>query len=202
MQESYLIQRLRKPFKIKNPKTPLEKLAVANPFAFGGGFKNGGLSDEAMNMLCDIFQFDYMGSAEFEFGAVPEALQIIAKGKDNYITFEIPKVKYKYKDWKTRKDLSGTNSIYVICHKDWKEEVVKRIKTKALGDYGKRKDNFHTKEGVFLDSSLAGGPFRHTVGWLELDNGYFFFTDVEMFSKVCALFEIDNVPINLNSRGA
>lgn len=190
MLASYLIQRLRKPVVIKNPTTALEKLMVANPFAFGGGYKNGGLSDEAMGLLKDIFEFDYMGSAEFEFGAVPEALQAIGKAKEDYIAFQIPKVRYKHTDWETRKESIGTNPVYVICHKDWKEEVIKRIKAKALGDYGRSKNSFNTKEAVLLNDSLAGGHFRNIGGWLELDNGYFFFTDIVMYRKVRELFRV------------
>ncbi|KKS64951.1 MAG: hypothetical protein UV32_C0003G0012 [Candidatus Collierbacteria bacterium GW2011_GWF2_42_51] len=62
-----LIQRLEKP------------IGRASPFSFGGGLKNGGLSKEAMDVLGDIFNFDYMGSSEFEWGAVPAALNFIAE---------------------------------------------------------------------------------------------------------------------------
>jgi hypothetical protein len=68
---SYLIQRLEEPWggmaQFKD-----------NPFSFGGGLRNGGLSQEAMDLIRGIWSFDYMGSAEFEFGAVPEALNAIA----------------------------------------------------------------------------------------------------------------------------
>ena len=87
--------------------------------------------------------------------------------------------------------ISLVQPVYVICHKDWKEEVSNRIKAKALGDYGKSKNNFRTKECVLLNGSLAGKHYRNTVGWLELDNGYFFFTDKEMFHKVCTLFGLN-----------
>ena len=195
MNKSRLIQRLRKPVKIKNPTTVCEKFIVHNPFAFGGGLKNGGFSDEAMNLLKDIFQFDYMGAAEFEFGAVPEALQIIAKAKKDYIAFQIPKVKYKYSDYRGGVVLTGTNPVYIICRKDWKEEVTTRIKAKALGDHGRHKNNFDTKGAVFLNESLTRADVRGTMGWLELDNGYFFFTDKEMFANVCELFKLKEEPL-------
>ena len=56
----YLIQRLEKS---KN---------YVNPFSFGGGLVNGGLSKDAMSLLKPIFSFDYMGSAEFDFGVLPK----------------------------------------------------------------------------------------------------------------------------------
>ncbi len=184
MNDSYLIQRLKRPFKNKH--------VLDNPFAFGGGLKNGGLSENAMKILRDIFQFDYMGSAEFEFGAVPETLQVIAKTIKDYVAFTIPKVNYKHQDYLEDKYYTGMRPVYVICNKDWQEEVTKRIKAKALGDYNKSKHNFRTKEVVRLGGSLAGSKYdRDIAGWLELSNGYFFFTDKDMFSKVCSMLGIN-----------
>jgi hypothetical protein len=40
---------------------------------------------------------------------------------------------------------------------------------------------------VLLDAALAGEDER-TCGWLELDNGFMFFTDKEMFDKAVVLF--------------
>lgn len=68
----FLIQRLVEPRKDANP------IIGSNPFVFGGGLKNGGLSDEATKLLDPLFGYDYMGSAEFEFGALPKAYQQLA----------------------------------------------------------------------------------------------------------------------------
>lgn len=57
LKQTYLVQRLNRPTN-----------GYDNPFSFGGGLKNGGLSEDAMKLLRPIFSFDYMGSAEFEFG--------------------------------------------------------------------------------------------------------------------------------------
>lgn len=70
MKSTYLVQRLVKPLKEESMLT-----ALGNAFAFGGGYKNGGLSDEAFNMIKRIFRFAYMGYAEYEFGEVPKALE-------------------------------------------------------------------------------------------------------------------------------
>lgn len=190
MKSSYLIQRLQKPFKVEGV---LSKLS--NAFAFGGGMKNGGLSDEAMGLLREIFSFDYMGAAEFEFGAVPQALNKIAQNRKDYIAFET-ETKYMYKNWKIKQPIKGVAPVYVICHKDDWKEVTARIRAKAMGDYGSHKDNFHTKENVGIDRTLGGDEYAsRNVGWLELDNGFFFFTDAEMYKQVAELFEIVEVPV-------
>lgn len=91
MERSYLIQRL------KDPYLGHEK----NPFSFGGGYKNGGLADEAIDLLKDIFSFDYMGAAEFEFGALPKALNRIASEIKDYTTWSTT-VKAKKENQKKR----------------------------------------------------------------------------------------------------
>ena len=73
MDRSWLVQRLKKP----RPGQGLD----SGPFAFGGGLVNGGLREEALELFKDLWRFDYMGAAEFEFGEVPRALQRMAKSE-------------------------------------------------------------------------------------------------------------------------
>jgi len=185
MKHSYLIQRLTKPWK-DNPENPLHKLA--NAFAFGGGLMNGGLSKEAMDLFKDVFRFDYMGSSEFEWGAVPEAFNMIAKSIKDYIPYRIAVEYHKEKySWNSNDKTLCRKDVYIICKKEWKEEVNKRIKAYAMGkDY----DKMGTKEGVQLSYSLADEKDR-VKGWIELDNGYMFFVDNEMFLKTCNLFGLE-----------
>jgi hypothetical protein len=42
--------------------------------------------------LDDAVTLDYMGSAEFEYGALPESLIRISKAKDNWIVRKIPEI--------------------------------------------------------------------------------------------------------------
>ena len=165
--ESYLVQRLNKPH------------GSVNPFSFGGGLRNGGLSDEAMDLLSGLFSFDYMGAAEFEFGAVPEALNAIANnGNLTSSSFEIAGV-LPHESYKT--------TIYIICDADDVDEVEKRVRSWVL-PYGERP---RMKESPMLDRVLAGEEWALTLGWLELDNGWFAFIDREMFEGVAKLFGVE-----------
>lgn len=183
MKDSYLIQRLRKPLGSKS-------IFGDNPFSFGGGLHNGGLSDEAMGLLRGIFSFDYMGAAEFEFGAVPKALQVIAKNYESYeafsFTMPLSKVKQSWRDKSTEKP-TGNVTIYVICNKDDSKEVTARIKLNAANNGGR------LKEPTLLSNTLRpdGDWDPGMVGWLELDNGFFFFTDKEMWEKTAELFGLE-----------
>jgi len=182
--DSYLIQRLKEPW---GGALGLK----GNPFSFGGGLRNGGLSDEAMDLIGGIFSFDYMGSAEFEFGAVPEALQKIAKSAEAgglvgfSLSIPLKVVPGSWDDPDKDKKLTGEEPVYVLCPSAWREDVCERIYEIARG-------KGHQKESPHFTRALR--PFREwdadTHGWLELSNGFFFFLDKEMWEKTCNLFGV------------
>lgn len=187
MRSSWLVQRLEKPWSLGQIKD--------NPFAFGGGLRNGGLSSEAMDLLRGVFSFDYMGAAEFEFGAVPKALQEIAKNIDletfeaSSFTFPLKKVEKGWRD-KSAEEPEGDVTIYVICSKADVKEVQTRIKGWAFKHYDKK---FALKEMTMLPQVLRPDSdwTPRVVGWLELDNGFFFFIDKEMWEKTAELFGLE-----------
>jgi hypothetical protein len=177
MKRSWLVQRLG----------PARR--AANPFSFGGGLRNGGLSEDAMNLLGGLFSFEYMGASEFEWGAVPEALRSIAQQKYPLTadSFEIPLAKVE-RGWREPKDApgpDGSEMIYVLCPAANKAEVVERIKGFAAGRES-------LKERTRLAEVLrpSGDYVPDTCGWLDLDNGFFFFTDKAMWSATCSLFGV------------
>ena len=184
MRETWLVQRLEKPYQMK-----LAGREFDNPFSFGGGLPNGGLSKEAMNLLRPIFAFDYMGSAEFEYGAVPEAIQemvseandfakhtIIIKGKDVKAPFRFSKDAEKPDEFK----------VYLFCRGKHKEGAEKFIREDAAG-------KSRLKERTDLNGALMpyGEYPTNVCGWLEIDNGFMFFTDEHMCDQVASLFSGD-----------
>lgn len=186
MQASWLIQRLQKPWywKHKDAEGNVEK--IDNPFSFGGGLVNGGLSKEAMALLREIFSFDYMGSAEFEFGAVPATLQFLAEQSEakNLVTGV---VQNKTKPFKP---------VYFLCPKEYEEEVRKRILAFRSGEPGwGGKPDFRTKEYCGLHDYFAKDDpddyHKKNLGWLEIDNGYAFFVDKDMFTKFCTILGVE-----------
>jgi len=182
LKKSILIQRITKPapFKIAG------KVITDNPFSFGGGFKNGGLSEEAMSVLRPILSWDYMGASEFEHGAVPKALHTMAKA--DLITSKIKiMTSADGHAWKDQKRGVCEAIVYLICPSKFREEIVARVRSFGC------EDKLRTHEQVMLERSIrtiAAGTEPEVVGWLELDNGYFFTVDKEMFEKMCQLFEV------------
>lgn len=192
MKKPYLIQRLKKPFpKTIEPVEPekqslLQKLATA--FSFGGGLKNGGLTVEAMNLVSEIWRYDYMGSAEFEWGAIPESLQRISKNISDYKIGQI-EVEFKCYNWnfKNKKDkyIQSNGLVFYFCKKEDEIEVQQWIGKFA----DEKKRDFFLKENVDMAGAMCMKEFyRDLAGWHDIDNDYLFFIDKEMFDKFCALF--------------
>lgn len=172
MKKSHLIQRLKKPHGSKD--------TVLEIFNFGGGFKNGGLSDEAMDLIRGIFSFDYMGAAEYEFGAVPEAFQKIGKNVKHMTTATM-----------TVKGKNGDVPVYIIAHEEWIPDIKVLINLFATDPYGKQTP--HIKRGVHLETRI-NKPTEYNqdqVGWFELDNGFFFFIDEKMFRDTARLVGVE-----------
>ncbi len=185
MRDSYLIQRL-------NPThAGFGQLGLDNPFAFGGGLRNGGLSSEAMNLLRGVFSFDYMGAAEFEFGAVPKALQGLAADADSLtaetLHVQLAKVPRHWRD-RTDSEPEGEAAIHVLCRQQHLEQVTDRIRSWATGTPARLKEPTHLTSVLRPEPGARYVP--DTCGWLELDNGFFFFTDVEMWGRTCELFGV------------
>ena len=173
MKDSYLIQRLQAP--VNYNKLGL----MGNPFSFGGGLVNGGFTKEAMSLFQPIFSFDYMGAAEFEFGAVPEAFSFLYEQRQaNNLTSGVLTF--------------GDDIVYVISPIPYKEEVEKRITLLKNND---RNKNMMLKEYCGLKDYFdpAKKTMRRACGWIELDNGFMFFGDKDMFEKTCNLFMIPYV---------
>lgn len=162
MSNSWLVQRLRAP------------MGGVNPFSFGGGYKNGGLSDQAADLLRAVWSFDYMGAAEFEFGAVPKALNAMMSDRKHLATFTVDGL---------------ARPVFVVCPEAWRDGVTARIEGWADPDCGKRP---RTKESVRLHDALVDETDEWApVGWLELDNGFLFFVDETMWRNACHLFGIE-----------
>jgi len=145
MENSYLIQRLEKP--TNHP----------NPFCFGGG--GSGLNKEALQSLSQVFAFDYMGRAEFEFGAICEPLSFLNNNAKKLVLFPL-EVKKK--------------TVYVLCLKKDREEVSSRIVSLAY-------DKVRLCEPSLLPEVLEGKNTR-ILGWIDY-SGFFFSVDKEMAEK-------------------
>lgn len=199
MQRTRLIQRLTAPVNSIPGK-------IKPHHVFGGG--NLGLTQEAWELLDPIFTIDYMGAAEYEFGTIPQVLNDLIRDHEQLIAFSfIIKAKYIKADFsremayrtQRRKELADAKArgekakrakpvhaendavIYVLCRKQHKDEVEQVIRELA-------KDKVYTKESSLFLDALGKSLMKDLGGWLELDNGFFFFIDEQMWKGTCDLF--------------
>lgn len=194
----YLIQRLRRP--------PENEWSARIDQAFGGMLC---LSDDAWKLSHTCFSFDYMGAAEYEFGAVPKALNLLLKCKD-LTAFEMAigaaEIKSPWwierKLWNTRKGPdydaaeakmrgSGERWLYVICPKDQEAGVKRWLKAHLAGNKDAR-----TRDSTQMCDALIPDPERapRNVGWLELDNGWLAFSERVLWERAKKLFVDHEIP--------
>lgn len=165
MKQPYLIQRLNAATK------------TVNPFSFGGGIANGTLSKEGFDILRTIFSFDYMGAAEFEWGAVPTALKALVES--NLTTVQIQ---------------PGDSSTWIgiLCPKEISTDVYKYVCDASVGNTGNLKEHLGLKE------ALAKEKYARTLGWLKIEDDtrckepFMFFIDKAMFEDTCKLFGVND----------
>jgi hypothetical protein len=135
-----------------------------------------GLVEEIGKIFESMMIFDYMGSSEFEWGALPKSLEYAvryAKDKD-YVACEIEVESRKNKN----------TSVFYICHKDIEEPVVSWIR-KAAKDEHQR-----CQEGVRLQEAIDKEYCYNACGWYDLENRFWFFTDRDMFLNIKKLFGV------------
>lgn len=209
--KTWLIQRLNRPYERTERGDFLAKASEV----FGGGSLQ--MSEDGKKVIRDAFSFDYMGAAEFEWGAVPNALQGLARDHKDLIAFPFPVSSSHIAPnywresiaWKERrKELdaakkAGTKpprkkkpkfgdiedaTLYVLC-RDRHEAYVKKVILMCASD------NIRLKESTCMKDALDPEPsanYRERLGgWFELDNGFFFFKDREMWERTCALFGVE-----------
>lgn len=152
------------------------------------------MTKEARQVLQAAFEFDYMGSAEFEFGAVPEALEKIYDKREAFVVgeVEIPTSKIKIDEWEKKhysltKDKKKTIYIWACPeHLDYVKELVVSLATNERSNRLKERSMLRYQ---FLEEK--DGYKDNLGGWLELDNGFFFFTDEKMFRNTLTVFGVE-----------
>lgn len=172
----YLVQRLTTPSPSKGPLG-----ALANAFSFGGGLVNGGLSKEAMALLQPIFGFDYMGSSEFEHGAVPKTLGKLAEcAAKNELVIAKFNVEAGYDGWRRDDPAPGqivSAPVWLFCPKAALDTYRWAIKAMAADEFSKHlnlKDASRMCGSVRSTVAPPGDkPWRDNVrGWLDVSGGW------------------------------
>jgi len=200
----YLIQRLERPIRVNDE-------VVVCPFSFGCG--GGGIPKEASDIIKNVFAFDYMGSAEFEFGEVPKALHAIIKNREDfmcgeitfkgtpYTTYDVPEGK---KNRKFIEKEAREVTTYFFCHRDIFNNVQDFIRKLRENERSFRfkestlfngvlfpEEDFMYKRRVEMKETPDTKFWDRYVGWFDLGNCFMFFIDKETFENSKIMFGIE-----------
>lgn len=184
--QPWLVQRLLPPFEnaaaLKGKPTP--------DMVFGGARD---LSQEQHDAISEVFRLDSMGSAHFEFQALPTAFHTFANNAElrayETIIKATPGPLAKQYKVKTKEA-----PVFIIAAPADLEDVHNFITSEACGDNNDLKRESEFQFCFFADelTQKAGRAFnaKKISGWFDIQNGYMFFTDRSMFDRVRTTFEI------------
>lgn len=192
---TWLIQVLERPRRYNGP-------FKVNPFSFGGG--GSGLNKDAAEILENIWSPAYMGAAEYEFGAFADTLRKIVQFRtmNRLKAFVLPINGFTSEGerWASRSRSKAKTAVYIICCDSHAQQVSTTVEalindTEIDQPHGGR-GRISLKCGIRLWESIYDprqywGDSHSFAGGLELDNGWFVFTDVEMFRNVCRFFDLE-----------
>lgn len=104
-----------------------------------------GSTPENKTGIDKLVRWEYMGSAEFEFGALSESLQRIRKEISKYDLFPFEKT-------------SNGHPVYLFCKKDQKDEIFVELNRLKTEKYCRLKE--YIKFSVWFDSRMNHIPSR------------------------------------------
>ena len=164
-----------------------------------------------------IFSYSYMGSSEYEWGAIPKAIKEFLEKKDDYIAVTVKvkggKPNYKqetkyhttkgkrtaYKEWRKSYDhIPGSNEsvtkdVFIYCHKDHVEQITQWLNDAVSGDYNKTrcKEQHYCEDAILCDEEVKLETYHRTIGGFDLDNHWWYLSHEPEISKFKMIMGID-----------
>jgi hypothetical protein len=135
-----------------------------NPYSFGGGIYNGGLSDQVMENISQFASFEYMGAAEYEMDRLPNALSKMYENNSKD-SLTIKKVKVLSHD------------IWILANKSLLTEVHSIVKKLGTTKKMERSLKASSLFPAILKNRIQDSS---TQGWIDIENGYMFFISENM----------------------
>lgn len=102
-----------------------------------------------------LLSFDYMGAAEFEYGALPKALKALYPVLDNV---QVYKTEIKKHDGQ---------GLFIICTPEQKDEVKSWVEAEVRGVYHR------LKEGTSMERALKNEKYADFNVWWDIENNWF-----------------------------
>ena len=174
---------------------PIEQHAF-DDYAFTIGAVNvlkreplSGFKREVYDRLNTAFSFAYMDNALFECGNLPKAFEKMVDGlADDPLQVAVHTVTFKPNQFEAEvmRMQAKEMTLYVLAGSEKQERA-----TVLISDQQKpmREREFRLEEDLEMKkgTSFVG---RDVQGWFEMDNGFFIFSNYDMFDKTARLFGV------------
>jgi hypothetical protein len=176
---------------------------LSRAFVFGGG--GSGLSDEGWTVVNSLFGFEYMGAAEYEFGAPAKALTALVElSKKKLLVADRTLVEAKHIELseftrgnsnydptvkkrgdKSKLPLPKDTPVYFICEWGFNDQVAKIVQNVA-GGVQRCKEY---PQGQYIFDPVTDYDIKK-IGWLNVTPGEAFIAvkDKDTFDRVVETF--------------
>ena len=160
--------------------------------------KDGNLPMNAATVRSAIYEYDYMGAAEFEYGIIPKVVKALVQ--DKLIAFSID-CTCKWQEFGKQPEARITGAtgviedrdgnrhktlpIHILCRDQDSADVEERVRLLLTTPRPKLKEDMRKKEAF---GATERGEKHRVIGWLELDNGFYFFSQKKQWQYTTKLF--------------
>ncbi|WP_099467788.1 hypothetical protein [Konateibacter massiliensis] len=145
-----------------------------------GSFKELNNDYEGLTGRNGLIDLDYMGSSEFEWGAIPKAYRRIMGNRENYIFYYCHDIK----------DYRG-KILVIFCKKENAEAIEEELKRYI-------KEHYHLKEFCTLHAHLEGSK-KNRMNEYQIGKDFFWCIDIgEDISDWMAWFGMDKLTVFKN----
>jgi hypothetical protein len=196
------VQRLMQP--LENAAVNKEKISINEVFGFARS-----MSPDQYEALCDdladVLHFDHMGSSAFEYDAIPNAVTMFKSNKSLRAYQAEVSVDPSHGDLSFYKTKPEAQTIYVIATPDEAQKVSCAAAYMASGLPLFLKRDADVEFAFFAEQLKLKNPIHsnpeNACGWFDIQYGYMFFLNKDMFDAVRDRFEIQGDVQNLPSVG-
>lgn len=196
-----MIKPFKKPYLIQRVCKPYDAIGEIPESAKGYYLKSGlEPNQERSGYIRNVLRLDYMGSSEYEFGAVPKSLKALAEAlKSDPNGFEIHALTFTGKPYHWDSNIVAQlkekeATAFLLCHKNHKDEILKVIQTLIKEPYGNRE--LKLKELADFPAGLFGKVHTKTeiaesdlTAWLDLDNPWILCKDKTQLDAILPLLQ-------------
>lgn len=146
-----------------------------------------GLTDKAREVLSEIWTIHYMGSAEYEFGALPNCIIAMMKEAEKGLLgvfdmqVDLSEMNLTWHDFERSRAKGVKKTIRIIGRMDREDDIIEAIRDVVKKGSRDFKENPLFAEALVVEYlEEEDKPFQDAKGWVDIRNNFMIFLDMEM----------------------